>query len=86
MKHENIFKKILKDTGFGILGVLGTHIESKIGLAIFLLITSVGILFSPKSEDLNYTNQLLLGFSFLIVSIILTIWRFKEIRKNNYEN
>ena len=53
MKQKNIFNKILKEVGFGILGVLGTHIESKVGLSIFLLILSLAILFSPKSVDIN---------------------------------
>ena len=81
MKQKKTLKKISEELGLGLLGVLGTSIETKVGLAIFLLIVALGILCSPKSEDINYTHQILVGFGILLTSIFLIILRIKELNK-----
>jgi len=54
MKNIKLLKKIGSEIFFGILGLLGTHIETKIGLAIFLLIPGIAIFFSAdiRSEEI----------------------------------
>lgn len=81
MEQKNIFIKLLKEAILGLIGVLGMHIETKLGIAVYLLILSLGILLSPKSEDINYNNQLIIGFVILIFSSLLVIWRIKELKK-----
>lgn len=35
----------------GIFGALGTHVETKVGLGVFILIVGLGILLSPKTQE-----------------------------------
>jgi len=48
-QNNNIFKKIEAEFLMGIFGALGTHVETKVGLGVFILIVGLGILLSPKN-------------------------------------
>jgi len=83
MKQNYNLRRLAKEFGLGLLGILFVQIETKRGLALFILGLSLGILFSPKSEDINYTNQMLLGFVLLFLASILIFWRIRELNKHN---
>ncbi|REC43016.1 hypothetical protein [Chryseobacterium sp. 5_R23647] len=80
LQNKNIFKKIGQEFLMGIFGALGTHVETKIGLGVFLLIVGLGILLSPKTQDLDYFSQCLVGIILIVMALILFIWRIKQLK------
>ena len=74
-------KKILiEEIIFGFLGIVGTTIESKIGLGIFLLIVGLAMNFIPMSgEETKPIFFFWIGSSLLLVAFYLIITRIREI-------
>ena len=64
----------------GILGALGTHIETKVGLGVFILIVGLGVLLSPKTQDIDYFSQCLVGIILIVMALILFIWRVRQLK------
>jgi len=83
--NKNIFKKIGGEFLFGILEVLVTYVETKIGFGIFLLITGLALVLSPKSEEMNSLIMNSIGSILIIFSVLLFKSRIREIKnqKNN---
>jgi len=78
-----LLRKLSLEFLIGIAGILGTHIDSKIGLGIFLLIPGIAILFSEeiskeKNSPIHYTISVILIFA----AVLLFILRYKELKKN----
>ncbi len=80
MKNNNIFKKIEGAFLLGILEVLATFFETKIGFGIFLLITGLALVLSPKYEEMNSLIMILIGSILIIFSVLLFRSRIKEIK------
>lgn len=80
MKNNNIFKKIEGAFLLGILEVLATSFETKIGFGIFLLITCLALVLSPKYEEMNSLIMILIGSILIIFSVLLFRSRIKEIK------
>lgn len=81
-QNNNIFKKIGAELLMGIFGALGTHVETKVGLGVFILIVGLGVLLSPKTQDIDYFSQCLVGIILIVMALILFIWRIKQLKKN----
>ncbi|MCD0479366.1 hypothetical protein LPB90_12940 [Chryseobacterium sp. LC2016-29] len=81
-QNNKILKKIGAEFLMGIFGALGTHVETKVGLGVFLLIVGLGILLSPKTQDIDYFSQCLVGVILIVMALILFIWRIKQLKKN----
>ena len=80
MKNINIFKIIGGEFLLGILEVLATSFETKIGFGIFLLIIGLALILSPKSEEMNSLIMNLIGSIIIIFSVLLFRSRIKEIK------
>lgn len=80
LQNRNIFKKIGQEFLIGIFGALGTHVETKVGLGVFILIAGLGILLSPKTQDIDYFSQCLVGIILIVMALILFIWRIKQLK------
>jgi len=78
--NKNIFKKIGGEFLFGILEVLVTYVETKIGFGIFLLITGLALVLSPKSEEMNSLIMNSIGSILIIFSVLLFKSRIREIK------
>ncbi|MGE6395894.1 hypothetical protein [Chryseobacterium scophthalmum] len=79
-QNKKIFKKIGAEFLMGIFCALGTHVETKVGLGVFLLIVGLGILLSPKPQDVDYFSQCLVGIILIVMALILFIWRIKQLK------
>ena len=80
MKNNNIFKKIGGDILLGIVVVIGTSFETKIGCGLFLLIIGLALVLSPKSEEINSVIMNLIGSILIIFSVLLFRSRIREIK------
>ena len=82
MKNIKLLKKILYEVFLGIFGLLG-HIETRIGLAIFLLIPGIAIFLSNdiKSEENPWIFYLIASL-LIISSFLLFISKIKDLKKN----
>ena len=80
-QNKNIFKKIGEEFLMGIFGALGTHVETKVGLGVFLLIVGLAILLSPRAQDIDYFSQCLVGIILLVFALILFILRIRQLKK-----
>jgi len=80
MKSKNIFKKVGVEFLLGVLQVLTTSFETKMGFGVFLLITGLALLLSPKSEEMNSSIMNLIGSVLIIFSVLLFRSRIKEIK------
>lgn len=81
-QNKRILKKIGAEFLMGIFGALGTHVETKVGLGVFLLIVGLGVLLSPKTQDIDYFSQCLVGAILIVMALVLFIWRIKQLKKN----
>lgn len=87
MKNNNIFKKIGGEFLLGILEVLATSFETKIGFGVFSLILGLALLFAPKGEEISIIIFNLIGFILIIIAFLLFRSRIKELKnkKITYE-
>lgn len=82
MKTGKFLKKMGSEFLLGIVGILGTHIETKIGLGIFLLIPGIAIFFSKEvAHEDNPTASYIIGTLLIFTAILLFFIRYKELRK-----
>ncbi|MCE3074709.1 hypothetical protein [Chryseobacterium gwangjuense] len=82
MKTTKLLKKLSSEFLMGIAGILGTHIETKIGLGIFLIIPGIAIFFSK--EIANENNPLvfyIIGGTLIFIAALLFFLRYKELMK-----
>lgn len=82
MKKFNFYKKIASEIIFGIFQVLGSSLETKIGLAIFLLIPGVAIFFLDVSKEENPWIFYVIGAILIIGATILFISEIKSLKKD----
>lgn len=82
MKTSKLLRKIGSEFLMGIVGILGTHIETKIGLGIFLLIPGIAIFFSKEvAHEDNPMVSYLIAILLIFTAILLFFTRYKELRK-----
>ncbi|KIC61408.1 hypothetical protein [Chryseobacterium taiwanense] len=82
MKTNKLLRKLGSEFLMGIAGILGTHIETKIGLGIFLLIPGIAIFFSKEvAHEDNPEASYIIGTFLIFIAILLFFIRYKELRK-----
>jgi hypothetical protein len=82
MKNIKLLRKLSAEFLMGIVGILGTHIETKIGLGIFLLIPGIAILFSEEiTHEDNPTVFYIIGIVLIFLALLLFFARYKELKK-----
>lgn len=80
-KNKGLFKKISIEFLMGIIGIIGTSIESKIGLGLYLLILGLALLFGPKAEELKTLTVYSIGAALTVLGIVLFIWKIRQLKK-----
>jgi len=81
---NNLYKKVLIEFLYGCIGLLGTTINSRIGLSLFLLITGGAFLFAPMSdcEDRPLIFYIL-GPVLILTSSLLLFFKIKQLQKQD---
>ncbi|MCS3532230.1 hypothetical protein [Chryseobacterium sp. JUb7] len=84
---NNLYKKLLTEFLCGFIGLLGTTVNTRIGLSLYLLIVGGAFLFAPMGGDENKPFIFyILGSVLILVSSLLLFFKIKQLQKENKHN